>query len=255
MIIRQNIGNTSTQIITPKRRVEKLAKINKDKKEQKFLAEKAPRPKEIKGHFTIEAYDKNGNVIDSYEDDNLVVNSARYAMGALLAGKPDAVSMSRFVLGTRGHDTTANNILVAKAPGKDGYDESRTKLFSEEENTSFFYTISWDTSALKDSSGQIVPFDKDEVEFIAVGQQKNHTGNEPTAENAKIPMKISISNNTLLYEWTIPEKNANGINGKSTIGYTEAALKCGDTLFSIKCFPAKVKELSVMFKIKWKIIF
>ena len=51
------------------------------------------------------------------------------------------------------------------------------------------------------------------------------------------------------------ETAANGTDGRSVVSYTEAGLFCETEMFSIKCFPAKVKDVSTSFSIIWRIIF
>lgn len=212
-------------------------------------------PKEYKGHFTIQALDTDGNVLDTYEDDNLIVNTARHTMASLIAGKKAQVGITEFLLGTRGHDEINDNILVPKQVGQDGYDESREMLFSEEQKVPFWYSVSWDIDNLVDEFDNPVTFDQTQVQFLAKGQKKNQTGNEATAENGRIPVQIELNATSVIYTFEIPELYANGNDGQSVVGYTEAALKCGGVLFSIKCFPAKIKEAGTKFKIMWKIIF
>lgn len=220
-----------------------------------LVKDKAPKSKEVKGHFKLEMLDKDGNVVDSYEDNNLVVNDARAAMCALIGGKKGAVSINSLVLGTRGHNTKDDNILMPKPVGQDGYDENRQQLFSEEDGNAFYYTILWNPNALESPNGQIINFDTDKVDFVAKGNKKSQTGLEGDAENAKIPVTIDLLGTTVQYTFLIPEIYANGSDGKSTVAYTEAGLKCQDKLFSIKCFAAKVKETSVAMRIIWRIIF
>lgn len=207
-----------------------------------------------RGEFTLICY-KDGKVVDKFEDKNLVVNDARVSMSALLSGKNGALGITTFVLGTRGHNETSGDILTPKAVGQDGYDETRTQLFSEEQGTPFYYTVKWEQGNLFNSQGQPVSFNTDSVEFVAKGQKKNQTGSEPQAENAVIPVKITLQNNAVQYEFEIPETAANGMDSQSVVAYTEAGLKCGNKLFSIKCFSSKVKTIDTKFKIIWKIIF
>lgn len=213
----------------------------------------APAPKEIKGHFKIEAIDKDGKVIDTFEDHNLIVNTARMTMAKFLSGRSDVSGITKFLLGTKGHINT--DVLLAKEEGKDGYDETRTQLFSEESGSDYFYTVSWDFANLVDAQGSPVTFTGDTVSFIAEGQKRNENNLSPDAENGQIPVTITLADNSVLYQIEIPKSCANGEDGKSVVVFTEAGLKTQDDLFSIKCFVAKVKELSVSFKISWKIIF
>ena len=215
------------------------------------MVENAPK---ARGEFTLQVLNDKGEVIDQFQENNLVVNTARESMSALLSGKSNSLGITTFVLGTRGHDETSNDILQPKPVGQNGYDETRTQLFSEQQNQ-FYYTVKWTQGALLDTQGAPVPFTGNTVQFVAKGQKKNQVGTEPDAENAQIPVKIELQNNAVQYEFEIPEASANGANGQSTVAYTEAGLKCGDKLFSIKCFSGKVKSLDTKFKIIWRIIF
>lgn len=207
-----------------------------------------------RGEFTLICY-KDGKVVDKFEDKNLVVNDARVSMSTLLSGKNGALGITSFVLGTKGHNETSGDILTPKAVGQDGYDETRTQLFSEEQGSPFYYTVKWEQGRLLNAQDQPVNFTSDVVEFIAKGQKKNQTGSESQAENARIPVKITLQNNAVQYEFEIPESAANGMDGQSVVAYTEAGLKCGNKLFSLKCFASKVKTIDTKFKIIWKIIF
>lgn len=225
------------------------------------LKDFAPKPKELKGHFSIEVVDKNtGKVIDSYEDNNLIVNKARFTMAKLLANHPDTVTrptsgITGFKMGTRGHNVLTDNILEPKPVGQDGYDESREKLFSQEATDAFFYSISWDPKNLVNEAGAPAIWANDTISFIAKGQKKAQTGTEADAENASIPVTILLGTDSVKYTFEISEAWMNGNNSASVVAFTEAGLFTGNDLFSIKCFPAKVKDNQTLFRIHWKIIF
>ena len=225
------------------------------------LKDYAPKPKELKGHFCIEVVNKNtGKVIDSYEDNNLIVNKARFSMSKLLANHPDTVvrptsGITGFKIGTRGHNTQTDNILEPKIVGQDGYDESREKLFSQEAVDAFYYSISWDPKNLQNEAGAPAAWQNDSITFIAKGQKKAQTGAEVDAENAKIPVTILLGTDSVKYTFEISEAWMNGSNSNSVVAFTEAGLFTGSDLFSIKCFPAKVKDNQTLFRIHWKIIF
>ena len=207
-----------------------------------------------RGEFTLICY-KDGKVVDKFEDKNLVVNDARVSMSTLLSGKNGALGITSFVIGTKGHNETSGDILTPKAVGQDGYDETRTQLFSEEQGSPFYYTVKWEQGRLLNAQDQPVNFTSDVVEFIAKGQKKNQSGSESQAENARIPVKITLQNNAVQYEFEIPESAANGMDGQSVVAYTEAGLKCGNKLFSLKCFASKVITIYTLFNIIFKIIF
>lgn len=223
------------------------------------IKDMAPKAKELRGHFSIELIDKNTNeIIDSYEDNNLIVNKARSSMAKLIANYPYAVGITGFKMGTQGHDSTTDNILKPKEAGQQDYDESREKLFSQESNNNaFFYTVTWDPKNLTDAENKAVTWTNNntEISFVAKGQKKNQQGTETDAENAKIPIKIELGTNSVKYTFEIPENYMNGTDGKSAVAFTEAGLFCKEDMFSIKCFPAKVKDSQTLFRIHWRIIF
>lgn len=214
-----------------------------------------PKPRETKGHFSIEAIDKNGNIIDCYEDNNLIVNSARWVMAKLLANRPEAIGLTGFKMGTRGHNTNTDNILEPKSIGQDGYDESRTKLFSQDSVDAFYYSITWDPQNLKNELGQPATWTGDKISFIAVGQKRDQKGTEADAENATIPVTILLGENSVKYTFEIAESWMNGSDSSSVVAMTEAGLFSKNEMFSIKCFPAKVKDNQTLFRIHWRIIF
>src|SRR5574344_1109671 len=92
--------------------------------------------KPLRGHIIVESIDKDGN-IDRYEEDNLIMDSARLSVSSTIAGVSNSVPMNKFVIGTEGHVT--GDYLTAKTE-VDGFISSRTELFSEE-LSSFFYPI------------------------------------------------------------------------------------------------------------------
>jgi len=51
---------------------------------------------------------------------------------------------------------------------------------------------------------------------------------------------------------TVPVENA---NETGVVAYTEAALYSNEEMFSMKTFPARVKENTVKFIITWSIMF
>ena len=89
------------------------------------MVENAPK---ARGEFTLQVLNDKGEVIDQFQENNLVVNTARESMSALLSGKNGSLGITTFVLGTRGHDEVNNDILKPKVVGQDGYDETCTIL-------------------------------------------------------------------------------------------------------------------------------
>lgn len=212
------------------------------------IIERMPSPRELKGYFQVNIKDKDGNIVDHYEDNNLIVFSARKHMASLIGNK-DKDGITRILLGTKGHNPDTGNILEPRNVGEQGYDETRTKLFSQEDD-SFYYKIWWDPYNLKDKDGKPAAWKDNTIQFIATGNPR-----ETVTEDAKIPVTIKVNDNILEYNFEINNFYANGDDGKSVVAYTEATLMCGSQMFSIKTYPAKTKDISSTLEIIWKIIF
>ena len=173
------------------------------------IIEKAPVAKETKGHFKIEARDINNNIIDSYEDNNLIVFEARKKMASLLASKARK-GVTKILLGTRGHNTNTGNILEPKVVGQDGYEETRTNTFSEAEQE-FFYTIQWNPDNLLDKDNGQANWVGNTISFMATGNPMNSA-----TENARVPVTITITENTTEFKIEVPETAANGTDGRTS---------------------------------------
>ena len=99
------------------------------------------------GQFRIESHYADGTV-DVFEEKNLIMDIARNNMARLLGGvttgESEAKPISKFVLGTDGH--LDGNILTPKTVGSDGFESTRTNIFSEEDPTKTNYAITFDAS-------------------------------------------------------------------------------------------------------------
>jgi hypothetical protein len=178
----------------------------------------------IKGHFKLECLDKNNNIIDGYEEDNLIMDSARFNMAAIIAGISAGTHINKFVLGTEGY----NGSLIVPKDATTGFVSTRANLFSEADSA-FTYPI------------QFAPVDAMDANATIVYE----------ADTGSI-VNVSIVNSTITYFITIPIAAA---NGTGTVAYTEAALYAGSNIFSMKTFGAKVKDNSVQLRITWSISF
>ena len=207
------------------------------------------------GVFSFKSFDKNGNVLDEYTEKNLIMDRARTNMAQLVAGvtsgneESKGMAIDRFVLGTQGHVGT--DILKPREVGlnyDDGepvFDATLTQLYSEA-NSGINYSISFDVNG-----GNVVE------DSSATGIQYNG-GNAINPNTNKNTVKRVVDGKEITYTFTIPVTNANGnatgdLDG--VVAYTEAALYAGGEIFSMKTFPARVKEDSVQFVITWSIIF
>jgi len=195
------------------------------------------------GHFGIKMYKKDGS-IEEYEDKNLIMDKARWNMAELVGGWSAGEPINQFVLGTEGH--VGDDILDYKKVGSDGFDSTRTNLFSESSGAQHY----------------IIPFTTSGGDTIeSTGNDK--TVNVDTAYNSDITdtkesctVRRTVSERTCTYVITVPDASGNNSDSAtSVIAYTEAALYAGPDIFSMKTFPARVKEDTVKFEITWSIIF
>lgn len=198
------------------------------------------------GVFSIKAFNADGTV-DEYTEKNLIMDEARRNMAQLVGGvtTPGAsqgMCINKFVLGTKGHNGT--DILNYIKVGDAGFTSARTSLFSEAISDAKNYRISFDPVG-----------DVDITDEGAVGRM--YAGDVAgTFDTIKNTVRRVVSDRTVTYTITVPATNANsGDPENPVVAYTEAALYAGDEIFSMKTFPARVKEDTVKFEITWSIIF
>jgi len=208
------------------------------------------------GVFSFKSLDKDGQVLDEYSEKNLIMDSARTNMAQLIGGVTSGSTstagyeINQFVLGTRGHVGT--NILdyqkvgetdTSKPAGDQSFDSSRTDLFSEAISGAVNYRIPF------------VGTGDSDITVSGTGTRYNANTAVGAAEGGNTIRRV-VSNRTVTYTITIPAQNANsGDTVDPVVAYTEAALYAGSEIFSMKTFPARVKEDTVKFEITWSIIF
>lgn len=178
----------------------------------------------IKGKITIECIDKYNNIIDKFVDNNLIMNSARLLISGMISGTKPLQKMNKFVLGTNG--TKSGDSQTAKTE-LDGFVSTRTNLFSEEA-TLFNYPIVFTQPGTASGSCTIV-----------------------SEINSGSTININYVDSNIEYTVIIPEFAA---NNTGTTVYSEAALYAGNYIFSMKCFPGKIKDNTVSMRIVWKIM-
>lgn len=181
--------------------------------------------KPVQGHIVVECLNQNKEVIDRFENHNLIMDSARIAIPKLACGLSTSSEMNKIVLGTEGH--VSGDLLTPKGEAQ-GFISSRTQLFSEESQT-YAYPIVFTNPGTASGSCSIV--------------------SEP---NSGSTINLEYITNSIQYTIEIPNDAANGTGVTS---FTEAALYAGTNIFSMKCFPAKIKDNTVSLRIVWKIIF
>lgn len=82
----------------------------------------------VEGHFRVDCLDANNNVIDTFEDHNMIMLQARRSMAEIFFNLADAKHAHKIVLGTLGHK---DGLLFKAKTEEDGFVKERTHLFSE----------------------------------------------------------------------------------------------------------------------------
>lgn len=198
----------------------------------------------IQGYFSVKSYKKDGSV-ETYEDKNLIMDKARSNMAELIGGYNAGQPINKFVLGNKGHN--GEDILDYKKVGENGeFISSNTKLFAElgegtdrNNKEDFVYEITFDP----------IGSELSKTDTTAVGKIKDSTITE-ACEVSRL-----INGRTCTYTITIPDYAGNPVGEGSVVAYTEAALYAGDDIFSMKSFPARVKEDSVKLIVLWSLTF
>ena len=208
------------------------------------------------GVFNFKSLDADGNVLEEYHEKNLIMDTARSNMAQLIAGVTVGGSgtagsaIDSIVLGTRGHIGTAilDPQQVGEAdPSKPAnnrlFDSTREKLFSETISGQTYYKIPFNPDGGLDKTSS------------ATGRRYVQSGPTGLAEPGNTVRRV-VADRVITYTITIPVENANsGDSANPAVAYTEAALYAGSEIFSMKTFPARVKENTVKFEITWSIIF
>jgi hypothetical protein len=199
---------------------------------------------QLQGYFSIQELNEKDEVIGEYSEKNLIMDAARKNMAELIAGLSVGKVINRFILGTRGHVGT--DLLVPKTVGgsytEGNFDSTKLKLYSEEAvaGTPYWY-VDFAPNPLGGNATVANVFN-------------SVNGSEVTND---VIVNIGVSGKETTYTMTVPVTSAN--NPAGPVAYTEAGLVSvagGDIdLFSMKCFPARVKEDTVKLIIVWKIIF
>lgn len=202
------------------------------------------------GIFNIQSIDaKTGEVLGEYHEKNLIMDKARQNMAKLVGAVTDeengaiGLPITRFVLGTKGH--VGDNILSPIKVGEGDFDSTRSELFSQE-NGALNYMLDFDASGA-------ITVDVDGTGTVYMGNELQ----KDSATKCKVKRVVAGDyGRTLTYTFEIPPEAA---NGDGVVAYTEAALFVANSkissIFSMKTFPARVKEDSVLFRITWSIIF
>lgn len=203
----------------------------------------------IKGYMKIESFDKDDNLIDSYEDNNLVMDLARNSMQYLagnVTSKFEPINSLR--LGTRGvHGVEYGNPIL---PSNDGYHPEMTHLFQEADNSTdggYVFVCKFDVQGEEEEI-----FDSVSEELLKYGVPMD--GYISSGQT----MKRTVQDRTITFEVTMPRESQNSFGGGGEpqwLPFSEQQLYCGDRIFSMKTFPQKFKDSDQKIVLTWSIIF
>jgi len=190
------------------------------------------------GYFKIQLHNKSGDLLEEYEDKNLIVNSARTNIAKLVCGFTGGSSINKFIIGTNGW---VNDVLTPKTI-VDGLVPTVTELFAETPSTdpdyqNYTYSIEFDGTASNNG-------------FRNVTWETDRTTDNQTVST----VSVTETDNSVTYVITIPSSVANNVP-TNFASFTEAGFYCGNTLFNIKTFPVKVKDSSTQITITWVLSF
>ena len=177
----------------------------------------------LQGYFKIDTYDLDGNLLDTFEEKNLIMDKGRNNLASYSAGFGGS-PITKFVLGTQGHGLS----LLDPKTALDGFVSSRTKLFSED-STSYEYYISF----VPTTNGG----------FATVTETNAGAGSK---------VKVSVATNLITYEIEVA---GNAANNGGSVPYTEAGFYAGTNLFAMRCYPVRVKDISTRLVITWQFQF
>jgi hypothetical protein len=198
----------------------------------------------LSGYFSVQLYNSKNEIVDQYEDKNLVMLLARNIMAKMISGQTDVRKICKLNLGVSGYSTS---LLTPLTYGQtfgsttEVFDENRTTIISEALGQHNFN----------------VTFTPPATNGDATGIASLNTTTLET-ETEELLVGVSLNASTITYSFDIPASLGNGNPGEIE-PYTEAGLYfnegSGYSLFSMKTFPVKAKDDSVRMKITWKINF
>ena len=243
----------------------------------------------LKGHFKIQSIDVNNNILDEWEEHNMIMENARYTMSELFSNLETNTFINKFKLGTLGH--VDNSIILPK--GKDqGFVKERNRMFSDIEsyatNTAIpilrkndlvynitngnyyvyllndttnyiFSATNFDNTSTFQNLGTEEPY-KFNVDFQLPGTPATSS---PTGVNCTIvsddddsgcTVNVLQSGSSVTFKFDISTAAANHQNTTFSV-FTEASLWANDRIFAMKTFRAKTKDNTVLLRITWTITF
>ena len=231
----------------------------------------------LKGQFCIQCF-KGSELIDSFEDHNYIMTTARQSVAELFVGA-NSRRLTKLVLGTSG---SAENDIYTPITEASGFSRDLTRLFSDYRTYNIGDNFTIFTGQVISTNGVLYKYIGESKTITLSSSVLNNTfiqfsikpylyelnvraytdviltGTINYAENTdKGSAYISYDNNkTITYTFEIPTSEGNNQDtSKRQSFFNEAGLYINNRLFAMKCFPAKLKDESTSFKIIWKILF
>lgn len=215
----------------------------------------------IRGYFKVNTY-KDNELIETYEDNNLIMDSARDAMQLMQAFTTDQKPINGFKLGSMGQNESLQggsqvlNIPKKPGTGQNEYKPSMTELFQASAG-GYLFSVDWAVDGIKSNLGTLQKYPEGEI-FEQNGSttfQGTVVSNDDTSLLQKCKFQRSLEGRILDFVITIDSNQQNPQSGTASIPYSEAQLYQGDKIFSMKTFPQKHKYKGVTLEIQWSIIF
>lgn len=210
------------------------------------MTEKLRAPR---GYFKIEMI-KNGEVIERFEEHNLVMRNARTQFMKILSGTTTRQKfINRFVLGTRGvyeetqtlADGTTQILQHDELPrdAEDGFNDKRTDMFCEV------------TEANKGKTWCELKFTPSGATETSLATTDEDSGGS-NSSTVNIYVNESVDEPTLTYVFDIA---SSAFNIGTYVKYSEAGLYVDDELIAMRTFASKAKDAQTAVKITWSITF
>lgn len=243
----------------------------------------------FKGFFKIECYNKDDQLIDSYEDNNFIMKPARRTVAEMFSGKKNT-GLNYLVLGTSGGTTTPYIPIIEE----NGFNKDRQRIYSEPLQASAGQTVflyKYETVSIVGKGTYRYIGETGDVELSQANldnlfeiktdnytyyfrispsdRVKNPDGvtNYALSENNSCTIGIDANESnldattvTFIFELGMSEGNNQHKASDTGFGsacslFNEAGMYFNDRLFCSKCFIPKVKDDSTRIKLTWKIIF
>lgn len=201
----------------------------------------------IHGYISLDIHDKIGNLVDHWEEHNLIVDIGRVNVASVLAGLAVGRPIDKLVFGSMGNKT--NDPLTPKT-SIDGFDVSRTMLFSEQSATvddkgnGAWYSMVFEP-----------PYVTGNTAIIGTETfRRRYNTTNPT--NTGITITVTQTNKQVTYTIVVPTGAMfdPGTDYK-IMPISEVGLYCGGDLFAMKCFPTRLKTEDAQLTLNWTIYF